>query len=60
LVTLLLFSACGPTATDFYAGELPDRVDFNFHVNPILSDRCFTCHGPDKAALKADLRLDLP
>ncbi len=26
---------------------IPAIVDFNFHVKPILSDRCFKCHGPD-------------
>ena len=37
---------------------LPEVVDFNYHVKPILSDRCFSCHGPDNNARKADLRLD--
>jgi hypothetical protein len=39
--------------------KLPDRVDYNFHVKPILSDRCFTCHGPDANKRQADLRLDI-
>ena len=39
---------------------LPDKVDFNFDVKPILSDKCFACHGPDQKSLKADLRLDIP
>jgi hypothetical protein len=38
---------------------LPERVDFNFHVKPILSDKCFACHGPDEKQQKAGLRLDL-
>ncbi|MGB3585276.1 MAG: DUF1553 domain-containing protein [Tunicatimonas sp.] len=36
---------------------LPDEVDFNYHVKPILSDRCYACHGPDEAAVEAGLSL---
>ena len=38
--------------------RLPEVVDFNFHVKPILSDRCFKCHGPDANTREADLRFD--
>lgn len=38
--------------------ELPKEIDFNLHVKPILSDKCYACHGPDKANQKAGLRLD--
>ena len=38
--------------------NIPEIIDFNFHVNPILSDKCFTCHGPDDKQRKANLRLD--
>lgn len=39
---------------------LPAKVDYNLHVKPILSDRCFACHGPDRAKQQAGLRLDTP
>ncbi len=38
---------------------LPEEVDYNLHVKKILSDKCFTCHGPDAKKQKADLRLDI-
>lgn len=39
--------------------KLPAELDYNQHVKPILSDKCFACHGPDKAKQKAGLRLDI-
>ena len=38
---------------------LPDVIDYNFHIKPIISDNCYTCHGPDTNKRKAGLRLDL-
>ena len=37
--------------------KTPETVDYNLHVKPIISDRCFKCHGPDKAKIEADLQL---
>lgn len=38
---------------------LPATIDYNEDVKPILSDKCFACHGPDKAKQKAGLGLDI-
>lgn len=38
---------------------LPGSVDYNVDVKPILSDKCFACHGPDKNKQQAGLRLDI-
>lgn len=35
-----------------------DQISYNFHIRPILSDKCFTCHGPDANKREAGLRLD--
>jgi hypothetical protein len=34
------------------------RIDFTYQIRPLLSDRCFRCHGPDAGKRKAKLRLD--
>ncbi len=50
------WAACAPSPSN--PSELPAEVDYNWHIKPVLSDRCYKCHGPDDRARKADLRLD--
>ncbi|GAA4805778.1 DUF1553 domain-containing protein [Litoribaculum gwangyangense] len=58
----ILLNACSNPLTKEVTmayDSLPEYVDYNFHIKPILSDRCYTCHGPDPQTRKAGLRLDI-
>ncbi len=64
IALLVVFSSCNSDthsekliALESNTKTIPEQVDFTFDVKPILSDRCFKCHGPDKNAIEGDLSL---
>jgi hypothetical protein len=67
LANFLASCATEETSSSVYADQstgtdqpLPDQISFNYHVRPILSDRCYACHGPDKSKIEAGLSLSDP
>ena len=63
LAPALALVGCGaekPPAVAEAEQRLPETISYTFHARPVLSERCFACHGPDEEAREADLRLDVP
>ena len=60
LLLALIWQSCSNNSSDSTSNisAAKGKVDFNFHVKPILSDKCFACHGPDAKKRQADFRLD--
>ncbi|WP_346237206.1 PSD1 and planctomycete cytochrome C domain-containing protein [Niabella insulamsoli] len=52
----LSISGCKNTSSKNSGSDL---ISYNYEVRPILSDKCFACHGPDKNKQEAGLRLDI-
>ncbi len=51
----VVIEACNP----FGGTETSEKVSYNFDIRPILSDKCYSCHGPDANKRQAGLRLDI-
>lgn len=60
-LSILFCYSCGgpdmPETVQIAYDRLPEKIDFNQHVKPILSDKCYLCHGPDEAKISAGLQL---
>ena len=55
----VVLNACHNSSANI-EDQMPDTVSYNFNIRPILSDKCYKCHGPDASKRQANLRLDKP
>jgi hypothetical protein len=55
----VFISSCFRNDKSSHEGQLPEKISYNFDIRPVLSDKCFKCHGPDANQRQAHLRLDI-
>ena len=58
-IPMVLLYSCSSSVPDKAQSAIPDSISYNFDIRPILSDKCFVCHGPDGNKREAGLRLDI-
>ncbi|MBP6824015.1 MAG: DUF1549 domain-containing protein, partial [Acidobacteria bacterium] len=58
MILIVLAVFCGSIFQPQAMTKGQQQIDFNRDIKPILSDKCFACHGPDAATKKIKLRLD--
>lgn len=61
LLFLAFLAGCGVKMSDEVTQaykDLPEVIDYNTDIKPIVSDRCYHCHGPDENKREANVRLD--
>lgn len=58
LSAVVTFTSVVFTPSASRAAASPAKLSFNDHIQPILADNCFACHGLDSGSRKAELRLD--
>jgi hypothetical protein len=55
----ICFAGCCVLNSSATLAPAAPSIDFNRDIRPLISARCFPCHGPDQQARKRDLRLDV-
>jgi hypothetical protein len=56
---IIIAFSCNKKEKELLNLEIGEQISYNFHIRPILSDKCFACHGPDANKQEAGLRLDV-
>jgi hypothetical protein len=56
---VVILALCGSVSIAVESTAPSDKINFNRDIRPILSGKCFACHGPDAKHAEGDLRLDL-
>ncbi len=59
VIAIACLFSCGEKQANSLILNTSEQLSYNYHIRPILSDNCFTCHGPDANKREAGLRLDI-